>query len=56
MENYDERRRRSEQDERYRARPGYEDRGSGRESWREWSQEDRRPRRAERGWLDYDKE
>lgn len=56
MENYDERRRRSEQDERYRARPGYEDRGSGRESWREWSQEDRRPRRAERGWLDYDTE
>jgi len=54
MENYDERRRHSNQNERYRARPGYEDRGGGRESWREWSQEDQRPSRRERGWLDYD--
>jgi hypothetical protein len=54
MENYDERRGHSNQNERYRARPGYEDRGGGRESWRGWSQEDQRPRRSERGWLDYD--
>ena len=54
MENYDERRRHSNQSERHRARPGYEERGGGRESWREWSQEDQRPSRRERGWLDYD--
>lgn len=56
MEDYEQRRRHSSENERYRARPGHEDRGGGRESWREWSQEDQRPRRAARGWLDYDRD
>ena len=53
MESYDERRRRDE--ERRQAR--YEDRGRDRGSWwrGEHSEHDEnRPRRAERGWLDYD--
>jgi hypothetical protein len=55
MESYDERRRRDE--ERRQAR--HEDRGRDRDSW--WrgersEQHDDRPRRAERGWLDYDRD
>jgi hypothetical protein len=55
MESYDERRRRDE--ERRQAR--HEDRGRDRDSW--WRGErsehdDDRPRRAERGWLDYDRD
>src|SRR5687768_15886928 len=54
MESYDERRRRDE--ERRQAR--HEDRGRDRDSlWRgERSEHDERPRRAERGWLDYDRD
>jgi hypothetical protein len=55
MESYDERRRRDE--ERRQARN--EDRGRDRDSWfradRSEHDEDR-PRRAERGWLDYDRD
>jgi osmotically-inducible protein OsmY len=53
MEYYDERRRQSNDEARYRSRSGRQDRGRDRESW--WSQDDR-PRRAERGWLDYDRD
>jgi hypothetical protein len=54
MENYDPRRRQDE--ERQRARQ--EDRGRDRDSWwrGERSHEDDHPRRAERGWLDYDRD
>jgi hypothetical protein len=55
MENYDERRGYSREDERRRARPGFEDRGAERESWFE-RPEDRRPRRAGRGWLEDDRD
>ena len=51
MENYEQRRR----DERYRAQQGEADRREP-ESWREDSRRSERPRRAERGWLDYDRE
>jgi hypothetical protein len=54
MENYDQRRRQEE--ERRQARQ--EDRGRDRDSW--WGSQrgddDDRPRRAERGWLDYDRD
>jgi len=51
MENYDQRRRRDE--ERQQARS--EDHGRDRDSW--WRPyDDDRPRRAERGWLDYDRD
>jgi hypothetical protein len=52
MESYEERQRREE--ERRQAR--HEDRGRDRGSWwrGERSEHDDRPRRAERGWLDYD--
>src|SRR5687768_9268058 len=54
MENYDPRRRQDE--ERQRARQ--EDRGRDRDSWwrGERSHDDEHPRRAERGWLDYDRD
>ena len=55
MESYDERRRRDE--ERRQAR--YEDRGRDRDSWSRGERgehSDDRPRRAERGWLDYDRD
>lgn len=53
MENYDQRRRHSE--ERDQAR--FEDRGRDRDSWwRGRSEDDDQPRRAERGWLDYDRD
>ena len=54
MESYEERRRRDE--ERRQAR--HEDRGRDRDSWwrGERSEHDDRPRRAERGWLDYDRD
>jgi hypothetical protein len=53
MENYDQRRRRDE--ERQQARG--EDQGRDRDSWwrGERSHDDDQPRRAERGWLDYDR-
>jgi hypothetical protein len=54
MENYDQRRRQMS-DERHRSRQGYDEQGE-RESWREGSREAERPRRAERGWLDYDRD
>ncbi len=51
MENYDQRRRQQSHDEPgYRSRFGHEDRGDDRER----SFESDQPRRAERGWLDYD--
>jgi hypothetical protein len=55
MENWDQRRRHSG-DERQQAR--FEDRGRDRDSWwrGERSHDDDRPRRAERGWLDYDRD
>jgi hypothetical protein len=54
MESYDERRRRDE--ERRQAR--HEDHGRDRDSWwrGERGEQDDRPRRAERGWLDYDRD
>ena len=54
MESYDQRRRQEE--ERRQARS--EDRGRDRDSWwrGERDHDDDRPRRAERGWLDYDRE
>jgi hypothetical protein len=52
MENYDERRRQSQEREQTR----FEDRGRDRDSWwRGRSEDDDRPRR-ERGWLDYDRD
>jgi BON domain len=55
MENYDERRRQWDE-ERQQARS--EDRGRDRDAWwrGERSHDDDRPRRAERGWLDYDRD
>jgi hypothetical protein len=55
MENWDQRRK-SSSDERQQAR--LEDHGRDRESWwrGERSHDDDRPRRAERGWLDYDRD
>ena len=50
MEDFDQRRRHPNDDPRYRSRSGYEDRGGDRGR----SQETEHPRRAERGWLDYD--
>ncbi len=54
MENYDPRRRQDEE----RQRAHQEDRGRDRDSWwrGERSNEDAQPRRAERGWLDYDRD
>ena len=54
MENYDDRRRQSTDDPRYRSRSGFENRGRDPEPW--WSQDSDRPRRAARGWLDYDRD
>jgi hypothetical protein len=51
MDNYDPRRRNDEERRQARA----EDRGRDRDSWwRDRSHHDDHPRRAERGWLDYD--
>jgi hypothetical protein len=53
MDHYDPRRRND--DERRQARA--EDRGRDRDSWwRDRPHDDDRPRRAERGWLDYDRD
>ena len=55
MESYDERRRRDE--ERRQAQARDEDSGRHRDAWwhRERENEGDHPRRAERGWLDYDR-
>jgi len=56
MESYDERRRRDE--ERRQAQARDEDSGRHRDAWwhRERENEGEHPRRAERGWLDYDRD
>jgi len=56
MESYDERRRRDE--ERRQAQARDEDNGRHRDTWwhRERQQEEDHPRRAERGWLGYDRD
>jgi hypothetical protein len=54
MENEDQRRRQAD-DERFRSRSGYEDEAGG-EAWRSEARESHRPRRAERGWLDYERD
>ena len=54
MENYDQRRRQEEE----RRQSRHEDRGRDRDLWSrgERAHDDEHPRRAERGWLDYDRD